>query len=49
MIYFRELIIGKKIVEESIMEIGNNINEVNLSYHELYIKAGTNRRIYFSS
>ena len=26
MIYFRELIIGKKIVEESIMEMGNNIN-----------------------
>ena len=49
MVYFRELIIGKKIVEESIMQIGNNINEVNLSYHQLYIKAGTSRRVYFSN
>lgn len=31
-IYFRELIIGKKIVEETIMEIGNNINDLNLCY-----------------
>ena len=49
MVYFRELLIGKKIVEESIMEIGNNINFVNLSYHELYVKAGTNKKIFFSN
>lgn len=48
-IYFRELIIGKKIVEETIMEIGNNINDLNLCYRELYIKAGLSKKVYFSN
>lgn len=49
MIYFRELIIGKRIVEESIMSIGNTMNDLNLSHHELYVKAGTSRKIFFSN
>jgi hypothetical protein len=49
LIYFRELIIGKKIVEENLEAIGNSLNELNLSYHELYVKAGTTKRIYFSN
>lgn len=31
------------------MEIGNSMNELNLSYHELYIKAGTSKKVYFSN
>lgn len=49
MIYFRELIIGKKMVEENIVDIGNSMNDLNLSYHELYVKAGTSKKIYFSN
>lgn len=31
------------------MEIGNTMNDLNLSYHELYIKAGTSKKVYFSN
>jgi hypothetical protein len=36
-------------VEESIMEMGNSIHDSNLSYHELYIKAGVSKKAYFSN
>jgi hypothetical protein len=30
-------------------EMGNNIHELNLTHRELYIKAGTHKRVYFSN
>lgn len=37
------------MVEESIVDIGNSMNDLNLSYHELYVKAGTSKKVYFSN
>lgn len=49
MVYFRELIIGKKVIEENIVQLGNNMNELNLSFQEEFIKAGLSKKIYFSN
>jgi hypothetical protein len=29
--------------------MGNGVNELNLNYYKLYIKAGTCKKIYFSN
>lgn len=49
LVYFREVIIGKRMVEESLEGIGNSLSQLNLSYQSLYVKAGTRHRVYFAS